>query len=192
MAIRENGGDIQFYFFDSHRPLAEDGIAASPIQPIRQRLPVRLRDPVFEDLDIWICGNAGEVQNQRMLAHHTLEHKLDAVMTVDAMENIPPEDWPLVLSNLHRAVRPGGHLYLTVEENDESQIQAAFEALVERGFPAVPGEVAEGDVAGYHYYPVRDRVIEWFDASGLEIVSEYFKQEDGWGYRHFLLRDTAV
>jgi hypothetical protein len=25
----------------------------------------------------------------------------------------------------------------------------------------------------------------------LEIVEEGFKQEDGWGYRHFLLRDGA-
>src|SRR5262245_30881509 len=31
--------------------------------------------------------------------------EFDAVMTVDAMENIPPEDWPLVLANLRRAVR---------------------------------------------------------------------------------------
>jgi len=39
--------------------------------------------------------------------------EFDAVMTVDAMENVPPEEWPLVLANLHRAVRPGGYLYLT-------------------------------------------------------------------------------
>jgi len=32
----------------------------------------------------------------------------DAVLTIDAMENVPPEDWPLVLANLHRAARPGG------------------------------------------------------------------------------------
>ena len=43
-------------------------------------------------------------------------------LTVDAMENVPPEDWPLVLRNLHRAVRPGGHLYLSVEEQPDSHI----------------------------------------------------------------------
>ena len=32
--------------------------------------------------------------------------ELDAVMTVDAMEHIPPDDWPLVLANVRRAVRP--------------------------------------------------------------------------------------
>jgi hypothetical protein len=43
-------------------------------------------------------------------------------------------------------------------------------------------------VAGYHYYSGRDRALGWFDAEGLTIVDEGFKQEDGWGYRHFLLR----
>lgn len=119
-------------------------------------------------------------------------HEFDAVMTIDAMENVPPEDWPVVLANLHRAVRPGGHLYLTVEENDQSQIDQAFEALSERGLPAVPGEVMEGDVAGYHYYPGRERVVDWFRAEAWTIVDEGFKQEDGWGYRHFLLRSGTT
>ncbi len=115
-------------------------------------------------------------------------HEFDAVMTIDAMENVPPEDWPAVLANLHRAVRPGGWLYMTVEEADEAEIEEAFEAISARGLPAVRGEVVEGDVAGYHYYPGRDRVLGWFDAERLTIVDEGFKQEDGWGYRHFLLR----
>lgn len=112
----------------------------------------------------------------------------DAVMTVDAMENIPPEDWPVVLANLHRAVRPGGILYMTVEEVDDDQVAHAYEQLTAAGAPAVLGEIVEGDVAGYHYYPGRDRVVGWFAAEGLSIVDEGFSQEDGWGYRHFLLR----
>jgi len=115
-------------------------------------------------------------------------HEFDAVMTIDAMENVPPEDWPAVLANLHRAVQPGGWLYMTVEEADEAEIEEAFEAISARGLPAVRGEVVEGDVAGYHYYPGRDRVLGWFDAERLTIVDEGLKQEDGWGYRHFLLR----
>ena len=47
--------------------------------------------------------------------------EFDGAMTIDAMENVPPEDWPVVLANLHRAVRPGGHLYLTVEMVDDSR-----------------------------------------------------------------------
>ena len=131
----------------------------------------------------------------------TLEHvglqelafveKFDAVMTVDAMENVAPEDWPRVLTNLHRAVRPGGHLYMTVEEENEADVDAAYAALCAAGAPAVHGEVVEGDVAGYHYYPGRERVLGWIAAEGLDIVDEGFKQEDGWGYRHFLLRSPT-
>ena len=114
--------------------------------------------------------------------------EFDAVLTVDAMENIPPEDWPLVLANLHRAVRPGGVMYLTVEEVEQAQIDQAFESLCVQGLPAVKGEIGEGDVAGYHYYPGRDQAIEWFAREGLAILDEDFRWEDGWGYRHFLLR----
>ena len=42
------------------------------------------------------------------------EDEFDAAMTVDAMENVFPEDWPAVVANLRRAVRAGGYLYLTV------------------------------------------------------------------------------
>lgn len=114
--------------------------------------------------------------------------EFDAVMTVDAMENVPPEDWPSVLANLRRAVRPGGHIYMTVEEVSQAHIEQAFQSLSARGLPAVPGEIVEGDVAGYHYYPGRERVIGWFAAEGLTVVDEGYKQENGWGYRHFLLR----
>ncbi len=114
--------------------------------------------------------------------------EFDAAMTIDAMENVCPEDWPLVLANLRRAVRPDGHLYLTVEEIDVAMVNDAFAELTARGLPVVRGEVVEGDVAGYHYYPGRGRVLRWLAAEGLEVVAEAFDQEDGWGYRHFLLR----
>lgn len=118
------------------------------------------------------------------------EGEFDAVLTIDAMENVPPEDWPLVLANLHRAARLGGLLYLTVEEVDELVIKKAFTTLTRRGLPAVRGEVIDGDVAGYHYYPSRDRVTGWLHAAGLQIIDEGFNQEDGWGYRHFLLQSA--
>jgi SAM-dependent methyltransferase len=117
------------------------------------------------------------------------EAEFDGAITIDAMENVSPEDWPVVLANLHRAVRPGGHLYLTVEEIGEADIDAAFADNQAQGIPAVRGEVVEGDVAGYHYYPGREQVMRWLAAKGLEVVAEDFDQEDGWGYRHLLLRD---
>jgi ubiquinone/menaquinone biosynthesis C-methylase UbiE len=125
---------------------------------------------------------------QKTLQDLSYSGEFDAVMTVDAMENVPPEDWPTVLANLRRAVRPGGHIYMTVEEVSQANIEQAFQSLSARGLPAVPGEIVEGDVAGYHYYPGRERVLGWFAAEGLIVVDEGHKQENGWGYRHFLLR----
>jgi ubiquinone/menaquinone biosynthesis C-methylase UbiE len=101
------------------------------------------------------CGIAVSLERIALQDLPYRQH-FDAVLTIDALENVPPEEWPLVLANLQRAVRPGGLLYLTVEEIGPSAIDAAFEALSREGKPAVRGEVVKGDVAGYHYYPGRD------------------------------------
>lgn len=129
-----------------------------------------------------------EAVQQVGLQELTFDRIFDAAMTIDAMENVPPEEWPLVLANLHRAVRTGVHLYMTVEEIDEGSIDSAFVNAQVRGWPAVRGEIVEGDTAGYHYYPGRARVMAWLADEGLELVDEAFDQQDGWGYRHLLLR----
>ena len=79
-------------------------------------------------------------------------------------------------------------MYLTVEEARQSKIDQAFESLSARGLPVVRGETVEGDVAGYHYYPRREQVIQWLGEEGLAIIDEASKWEGEWGYRHFLLR----
>ena len=129
---------------------------------------------------------------QQALQDLSYTGEFDAAATIDAMENVPPEDWPLVLANLSRAVRPGGHIYLTVEEAGAPEIEQAYQNLRAQGLPAVRGEIVEGDTAGYHYYPGRDAAMAWLAAAGLAIVDEGFKQEDGWGYRHFLLRTPVA
>lgn len=116
------------------------------------------------------------------------EGEFDAVVTIDALENVPPEDYPVVLANLRLALRPGGVLYMTVEEVDQSHIDAAFENLSALGMPAVHGEIVEGNVAGYHYYPSRERVLAWLSGTGLDVIDEGYSAEKSWGYRHFLLR----
>jgi ubiquinone/menaquinone biosynthesis C-methylase UbiE len=121
----------------------------------------------------------------------SFHHEFDAALIVDGMENIPPEDWPLVLSNLRRAVRPGAPLYMTVEEIGDAEIEEALRSLAARGEPALRGEVVEGDVAGYHHYPGRNRVVGWLRSEGLAIEDETVTREDGWSYRHFLLRASV-
>ncbi len=114
----------------------------------------------------------------------------DGSVTIDAMENVPPEDWPTVLANLRRAVRPGGPVYLTVEEVVDAIVERAFAELSAAGLPAVRGEVIEGDVAGYHFYPGRERVLGWLAAAGLDVLDEAYEAGPNgeWGYRHFLTR----
>lgn len=126
--------------------------------------------------------------DQRTLTGLDYHDEFDAVMTIDAMENVPPEDWPVVLGKLRNAVKPGGALYLTVEEVSRDQVDASYRDLSARGVPAVHGEVIEGDVAGYHYYPGRDRVLGWLGQARLEVTAEGYSPADGWAYRHFLLR----
>jgi SAM-dependent methyltransferase len=93
--------------------------------------------------------------------------QFDAVLTIDAMEHIPPEDWPRVLANLHRAARPGGLVYLTVKELQQHHIERAFASLCARGLPAIRGELVEAD-AGYHYYPGRDQAADCSGSRGWQ------------------------
>ena len=55
------------------------------------------------------------------------------------MQHVPPEDWPGVLANLHRAVGPDGLVYLTMQELGQHHLEQAFESLSARGLPAVRG-----------------------------------------------------
>jgi SAM-dependent methyltransferase len=94
----------------------------------------------------------------------------DAAICVDAMEYVFPEDWPLVLGNLRRALRPGGHLYLTVELVDEQELDQAFAEATASGLPVLRGEHTRR--GGYHYYPPLEQVTAWLAEAGLRVVEE--------------------
>ena len=89
--------------------------------------------------------------------------EFDAVMCVDAMENIPPEDWPRVVANLSRAVRPGGPVYLTVEQVDDRELDRELADATARGLPVVRGEASR---ESYHFYPSRGQVDRWLEKAG--------------------------
>jgi ubiquinone/menaquinone biosynthesis C-methylase UbiE len=111
--------------------------------------------------------------------------EFDAVMCIDAMENIPPEDWPRVVGNLRRALRPGGHLYLTVEQVDDEELDREYAEATARGLPVVRGEESRD---GYHYYPSREQVGYWMEEGMLVVVAEDSSPGDGYGYLHLLAR----
>lgn len=68
--------------------------------------------------------------------HYSQE--FDAVLVIDAMEHVPPEDWPVILANLHRAVRTGGHLYVTVECTGAQGVADAYATALGAGLPVGP------------------------------------------------------
>lgn len=106
----------------------------------------------------------------------------DAAICMDAMEHVSPEDWPLVLSNCHRALKLQGYLYFTVEMIEEKELEAAFARGQQMGWPVVYGELADEDV--YHYYPSLGQVREWLQQAGFVL------QQEGEGdlYHHFIVR----
>ena len=106
----------------------------------------------------------------------------DAVMCVDALENVGPEDWLVVVAGLARAARPGAPIYLTVEQADEAALAASFEAARCAGHPVLPREDFDG--VGYHHFPVAGQVRAWLAEAGLEILDERRGDE----YLHLLLR----
>ena len=119
--------------------------------------------------------------------------EFDAVICVDAMENVFPEDWPVVLANLRRAVRPGGEVYLTVERTPEPVLIESFAESTAQGFPVVHGEMVARGGAGYHYYPPIGQVGAWIAGAGLDVVAEEEApgENDSYSYEHILLRRPA-
>lgn len=104
----------------------------------------------------------------------------DAAICMDAMENVFPEDWPVVLGNLKRALHAGGPLYFTVEVETEENLRIAFEAGQRLGLPLVQGEYAHH--GGYHFYPTDQQVRDWLAEAALT----FDEMTDGDGYRHYL------
>jgi ubiquinone/menaquinone biosynthesis C-methylase UbiE len=114
------------------------------------------------------------------------EGVFDGAICMDAMENVCPEDWSLVLTNFHRALKPHGYLYFTaetIENANENEIRQAFDRAQKAGLPVVYGEFPDEEV--YHYHPTNQQVREWVQQAGFEIL----KEENGeiW-YYHILVR----
>ncbi len=118
------------------------------------------------------------------------ESEFDGVMCVDAMEFVPPEDWPIVLERFRRALRPGGWLYLSVELVAEDEVRAANGEARREGLPVVDGEVIWHDPDPYyHFYPGIPRARSWMAEAGFAIEDEAEGPWDGgYAYHHLLAR----
>jgi ubiquinone/menaquinone biosynthesis C-methylase UbiE len=106
----------------------------------------------------------------------------EGIICMDAMEFIPPEDWPTVLNNFSRALKSGGHLYFTVELIAAEERDQAYREGQKQGLPVVEGEYAhEGS---YHYYPALEQVRRWMSQVPFSVIEE----GEGDDYHHFLVR----
>lgn len=114
---------------------------------------------------------------QDIRASIEMHRVLDGLLCIDAMENVGPEDWPVVLDGLAACLRPGAPAYLTVELPEDDLVMDPEAG----GAPLVEGEVLEG--GAYHYYPSPGAARGWLLAHGFTVWSE----AEGDGYHHFLL-----
>ena len=118
------------------------------------------------------------------------QSEFDGVMCVDALEMIPPEDYPAVLAGFRRALLPGGRLYVTIERVPEEQVRAGTGRARAAGLPVVEGEVVwEDDL--YHFYPSMDRVRTWLAEAGFEVEDDLegpWGPEEDYAYHHVLAR----
>ncbi len=112
--------------------------------------------------------------------------RFDGLLCVDAMENVPPEIWPVVLAGFVRVVKPEAPVYLTIElpGDDERRAAANPPPPLVSGEVLLPGEHG----GGYHYYPGPDEVAMWLAASGLTVLDAAGAD----GYQHILARTAAV
>ena len=124
-----------------------------------------------------------DIPNEKVgLQEMRYQEAFDGAVCMDALEMVSPEDWPLVLRNLYRAIKPNGYLYFTVELAAEQDIEHAFAEARRLGLPVVYGEWARKSF--YHYYPKIAQVKEWVRLARFHLIDDTVGDE----YHHFLVQ----
>jgi cyclopropane fatty-acyl-phospholipid synthase-like methyltransferase len=154
-------------------------------------------DSSARHLEVIRANFADATTEQHDLQDLPYRDRFDGVMCVDAMEFVPPEDWPPVLSRFRDALHPEGWLYLTVELVPAEQIRSSNEAARRAGLPVVDAEVmwemTDRSPGYYHFYPSLQQVRVWMTAAGFRILDEV---EGPWvdgeyAYHHVLARTSG-
>ena len=115
---------------------------------------------------------------------------------MDAMEHICPEDWPGILAGFHKALKPGGLLYVTVDAMLADEYRESYERAKSMGLPVVYGEQVDDleaayniymqqdprdpnglsgerlDHTVYHFHPTMEQVHAWYAQAGFMIEEE--------------------
>jgi 2-polyprenyl-3-methyl-5-hydroxy-6-metoxy-1,4-benzoquinol methylase len=136
----------------------------------------------------------------------------DGAICMDAMEHICPEDWPGILAGFHKALKPGGPLYVTVDAMLGDEYRQSYERAKAMGLPVVYGEQVDDleaayniymqqnpldsnglsgdrlDHTVYHYHPTMDQVRLWYAQAGFTIDEELHAVEPREEYMHVLAR----
>lgn len=141
---------------------------------------------------------------KRSLQEMDFHNQFDGATCLDALEHIPPEDWQGILQGFAEALKPGGWLYITVEEPDWEEVRESYERSRAHGLPVVFGEVVaeddrpyeqaltlgpfmlpgnESDGSVYHYHPSMEQVHSWLERAGFRIEDE----GHGLWYAHLLM-----
>jgi 2-polyprenyl-3-methyl-5-hydroxy-6-metoxy-1,4-benzoquinol methylase len=142
-----------------------------------------------------------QVRYEKMgLQEMNFEAAFDGAICMDAMEHICPEDWPEIMRNFQKALKPGGWLYFTTDWEEAGKMESSHQRAQALGFPVVYGEVVDEleaayaqakaggpvlDASVYHYHPPLEQVRAWVAQAGLAV------EEIGTGseYHHILARN---
>ncbi len=109
----------------------------------------------------------------------------EAVLCIDVLALVSPEDWQHALANFLGALKPGGLLYMTVENADPAEIDFAYEEARKLTLPVVRGEIAHSGY--YHYHPSGEQVIAFLQQAGFTPTHHGL----GGGYTHYLAAKAA-
>lgn len=117
---------------------------------------------------------------QKLLSELSSSEAFSALVCLEPIGYLVPEDWPLTLTNIWNALMPEGCVYFSIPVVAASELYQALELAVSDGLPAVYGEKISPE--GYEFTPQPEQVYAWLSRADLHL----HKEEREAGVHHFL------